>query len=198
MMSSKLETTRTVSSNATPSASSVRRGRLTLLALIVFFALPFIIAKAILSNHWYQSGVTNHGALVEPRVTFESLDLVNPLQTKSWQLGFMLPADCNDACINRLYIMGQTYLALGKYKERVTPVVYVLPDQVLPELPESLSVVTVNAAFVDVVPEQGYLITDTLGQLVMYFSPTSEDKQVAHSKGLLSDLRKLLKLSRVG
>ncbi|WP_418642535.1 hypothetical protein ACNUDM_22215 [Vibrio chaetopteri] len=198
MMSSKLETTSTVSSNATPSASSVRRGRLTLLALIVFFALPFIIAKAILSNHWYQSGVTNHGALVEPRVTFESLDLVNPLQTKSWQLGFMLPADCNDACINRLYIMGQTYLALGKYKERVTPVVYVLPDQVLPELPESLSVVTVNAAFVDVVPEQGYLITDTLGQLVMYFSPTSEDKQVAHSKGLLSDLRKLLKLSRVG
>ncbi|MGF1773659.1 hypothetical protein L4C42_15220 [Vibrio wakamikoensis] len=197
-MSSKLETTSTVSSNATPSASSVRRGRLTLLALIVFFALPFIIAKAILSNHWYQSGVTNHGALVEPRVTFESLDLVNPLQTKSWQLGFMLPADCNDACINRLYIMGQTYLALGKYKERVTPVVYVLPDQVLPELPESLSVVTVNAAFVDVVPEQGYLITDTLGQLVMYFSPTSEDKQVAHSKGLLSDLRKLLKLSRVG
>ncbi|WP_353498921.1 hypothetical protein [Vibrio sp. CB1-14] len=198
MMSSKLETTSTVSSNATPSASSVRRGRLTLLALIVFFALPFIIAKAILSNHWYQSGVTNHGALVEPRVTFESLDLVNPLQTKSWQLGFMLPADCNDACINRLYIMGQTYLALGKYKERVTPVVYVLPDQVLPALPESLSVVTVNAAFVDVVPEQGYLITDTLGQLVMYFSPTSEDKQVAHSKGLLSDLRKLLKLSRVG
>lgn len=197
-MSSKLETTSTVSSNATPTASSVRRGRLTLLALIVFFALPFIIAKAILSNHWYESGVTNHGALVEPRVTFESLDLVNPLQAKSWQLGFMLPADCNDACINRLYIMGQTYLALGKYKERVTPVVYVLPDQVLPELPESLSVVTVNAAFVDVVPEQGYLIADTLGQLVMYFSPTSEDKQVAHSKGLLSDLRKLLKLSRVG
>ncbi|GAL36764.1 hypotehtical protein in cytochrome oxidase biogenesis cluster [Vibrio maritimus] len=168
------------------------------MALIVFFALPFIIAKAILSNHWYESGVTNHGSLVEPRVTFESLDLVNPLQTKSWQLGFMLPTDCNDACINRLYIMGQTYLALGKYKERVTPVVYVLPDQVLPELPESLSVVTVNAAFTDVVPEQGYLIADTLGQLVMYFTPTSEDKQVAHSKGLLSDLRKLLKLSRVG
>ncbi len=197
-MSSKVETTRTVSSDATPTASSVRRGRLTLLALIVFFALPFIIAKAILSNHWYESGVTNHGTLVEPRVTFESLDLVNPLQTKSWQLGFMLPADCNDACINRLYIMGQTYLALGKYKERVTPVVYVLPEQVLPELPESLSVVTVNAAFTDVVPEQGYLIADTLGQLVMYFTPTSEDKQVAHSKGLLSDLRKLLKLSRVG
>jgi hypothetical protein len=197
-MSSKLEATRTVSSNATPTASSVRRGRLTLLALIVFFALPFIIAKAILSNHWYQSGVTNHGSLVEPRVTFESLELVNPLQTKSWQLGFMLPEDCNDACINRLYIMGQTYLALGKYKERVTPVVYVMPDQVLPELPESLSVVTVNAAFADVVPEQGYLIADTLGQLVMFFPPTSEDKQVQHSKGLLSDLRKLLKLSRVG
>jgi hypothetical protein len=164
----------------------------------VFFALPFIIAKAILSNNWYESGVTNHGQLIEPRMTFETLEINNPLQSQSWQLGFMLPAACDEACMNRLYIMGQTYLALGKYKERVAPVVYVLPDQVLPELPETLTVVTVNEAFTGVVPPQGYLIADTLGQLVMYFSPVSEEEQVSHSKGLLSDLRKLLKLSRVG
>ncbi|GMQ48228.1 hypothetical protein [Vibrio sp. 10N] len=199
-MSSKVEMTtddkRAQQAQLNP--STVRRGRLTLLALIIFFALPFIIAKAILSNHWYESGVTNHGTLIEPRVTFDSLGLVNPLQTQSWQLGFMLPAECDEACINRLYIMGQTYLALGKYKERVTPVVYVPAGQSLPELPGSLSVITINPEFAAVVPSQGYLIADTLGQLVMFFPPTSEDNQVAHSKGLLSDLRKLLKLSRVG
>lgn len=108
---------------------TVRRGRLTLIALVVFFALPFIIAKAILSNNWYESGVTNHGQLIEPRMTFETLGLDNPLQSQSWQLGFMLPAACDEACMNRLYIMGQTYLALGKYKERVAPVVYVLPGK---------------------------------------------------------------------
>ncbi|WP_394149288.1 hypothetical protein [Vibrio maritimus] len=177
---------------------TVRRGRLTLIALVVFFALPFIIAKAILSNNWYESGVTNHGQLIEPRMTFETLGIDNPLQSQSWQLGFMLPATCDEACMNRLYIMGQTYLALGKYKERVAPAVYVLPEQALPELPETLTVVTVNDAFAGVVPSQGYLIADTLGQLVMYFPPATKEEQVSHSKGLLSDLRKLLKLSRVG
>ncbi|MCG9789196.1 hypothetical protein L1D61_18650 [Vibrio mediterranei] len=177
---------------------AVLRGRLTLLALILFFALPFIVAKAILSNHWYESGATNHGQLLEPRATFESLGMVNPLQGESWQLGFMLPATCDDACLNRLYIMGQTYLALGKYKERVTPVVYVQTGQVLPELPDSVTVLTVNDAFSALVPSQGYVITDTLGQVVMFFEPTTKEQQIAHSKGLLSDLRKLLKLSRVG
>ncbi|MFC5079413.1 hypothetical protein VTH8203_01375 [Vibrio thalassae] len=177
---------------------AVLRGRLTLLALIVFFALPFIVAKTILSNNWYESGVTNHGQLVEPRVTFESLGIVNPLQRDSWQLGFVLPAKCDDACLNRLYVMGQTYLALGKYKERVTPVVYIQSGYALPKLPDSVAVVTVNDGFSDIVPPQGYVITDTLGQVVMVFEPTTKEQQVAHSKGLLSDLRKLLKLSRVG
>lgn len=58
--------------------------------------------------------------------------------------------------------------------------------------------VIVNDAFTGAVPSQGYLIADTLGQLVMYFPPATEEEQVSHSKGLLSDLRKLLKLSRVG
>lgn len=180
------------------SSKSVTRGRLTLVALVLFFALPFIVAKAILSNNWYQSGVTNHGELIEPRVTFASLAIDNPLQGRSWQLGFVLPEVCEAACLDRLYIMGQTYLALGKYKERVTPVVYVQAHQMVPELPDSIQRVIVNEDFDQLIPNEGYVIADTLGQLVMFFPPATSVNQVEHSKGLLSDLRKLLKLSRVG
>ncbi|MGR5175621.1 hypothetical protein [Vibrio mediterranei] len=195
MMSSKMDIdVATDRSNS----KSIARGRLVLLALILFFAMPFIVAKAILTNNWYQSGVTNHGELIEPRVTFDSLAIENPLQEQSWQLGFVLPKVCEEECLNRLYIMGQTYLALGKYKERVTPVVYVQAHQKVPQLPDSIQRVVVNEEFNQLIPIEGYVIADTLGQLVMFFPPTTTANQVEHSKGLLSDLRKLLKLSRVG
>ncbi|CAH0528944.1 hypothetical protein [Vibrio hippocampi] len=174
------------------------RGRLVLIALVLFFALPFLAAKTILSQHWYQSGVTNNGELLEPRLTFEQLNLDNPLQGQQWQLGFVLPVSCEQSCQHRLYLLGQTHTALGQYQSRVTPVVYVLPNQVLPELPSSFAVVEINRQFLQSVPSQGYLIADTLGQLVMFFPPVVESQQVSQSKGLLFDLRKLLKLSRVG
>lgn len=46
--------------------SAVTRGRIVLLSLIVLFALPAIIAKVVLSQGWYETGVTNRGELVEP------------------------------------------------------------------------------------------------------------------------------------
>ncbi|MGF1777852.1 hypothetical protein [Vibrio nomapromontoriensis] len=174
------------------------KGRLTLLVLVLFFALPFIFAKTILSNHWYQSGVTNHGVLVEPRVTLGDLGVNNPLQHESWQLGYMLPSVCQAACQNRLYVLGQTYIALGHHQERVTPVVYVLPGQTVPELPNSVMMIEVTDQFVSAVPKEGYVIVDTLGQLVMSFEAATAENEASHSKGVLTDLRKLLKLSRVG
>ncbi|MFA0086623.1 hypothetical protein [Vibrio sp. 10N.261.51.F12] len=186
------------SPNTDPVRPSPWKGRLTLVVLTLFFALPFIFAKTILSNHWYQSGATNHGALIEPRMTFTDLGLINPLQQESWQLGYVMPSVCGDVCQNRLYVMGQTYIALGKYKERVTPVVYVFPGQAIPDLPSSVMRIEVNPQFVSVVPKEGYIIVDTLGQMVMSFAPVDSEYQAANSKGLLSDLRKMLKLSRVG
>ncbi len=42
------------------------------------------------------------------------------------------------------------------------------------------------------------LIVDPLGQLVMSYSPKPNEDLVLLNKGMLADLRKLLKLSRVG
>ena len=56
--------------------NSKTKGRLMLLAIVLFFALPAVVAKTVLTNHWYQSGVTNKGVLIEPRITRNSLGLV--------------------------------------------------------------------------------------------------------------------------
>jgi hypothetical protein len=58
---------------------------------------------------------------------------------------------------------------------------------------------SVNDGFSQLVGQFEFVIVDPLGQLVMrYPKVKSETELVSQSKGLLADLRKLLKLSRVG
>ncbi len=94
----------------------VVRGRLILISLVLLFALPVIAAKVILSNNWYQSGVTNNGQLFDPVVSYKSLGLKNPLQSQSWQLGFVVPPKCDRFCSQQLHLLGQSHTALGKYQ----------------------------------------------------------------------------------
>ena len=66
------------------------RGRLVLIGLILVFALPAIIAKTVLEQNWYTSGVTNTGELVEPRVTLQDFGLTAPVEGEGWLVGLSL------------------------------------------------------------------------------------------------------------
>lgn len=175
------------------------RGRIILVGLVVMFALPAIIAKTFLSQNWYQSGVTNKGTLIEPAVSFSGLGIVNPFQQSQWQLGYVIPKQCDDFCQRQLFLLGQSHIALGKYQGRVAPVVFTTPDSDRSQLVEGWNVVEVNDQFIQVAQEFDYIIVDPIGQLVMrYPKVLSQDELVSQSKDVLADLRKLLKLSRVG
>ncbi|HAS62218.1 MAG TPA: hypothetical protein DCS35_06360 [Vibrio sp.] len=180
--------------------NSLTRSRLKLLALILVFALPAILAQLVLSQHWYNSGVTNKGRLIEPNKTLQSLGLVNPYQGSKWQLGYVLPAHCDAFCKQQIHYLQQSHIALGKYQQRVVPVILVGNKSdpiVAAQLP--LDVIQVNDSFTSVVSGFEYVIVDPLGQLVMrYPQVDSEQNLISQSKDLLADLRKLLKLSRVG
>ncbi|WP_367990217.1 hypothetical protein AB2S62_16600 [Vibrio sp. NTOU-M3] len=178
----------------------VFRGRIILLALILMFALPAIIAKTVLSNHWYNSGVTNKGVLLHPKIDFDGLGLKNPYQNSQWQLGYFVPEQCDTLCIEQIHLLGQSHVALGKYQGRVAPVVWVSERSDKNVLQQhAFQVVMVNNEFSKVISPYDFVIVDPLGQLVMrYPKSASQQELVAQAKGLLSDLRKLLKLSRVG
>ncbi|MDN3611987.1 hypothetical protein ACODM8_17015 [Vibrio ostreicida] len=178
----------------------VIRGRLILVGLVVMFALPALIAKTFLVNHWYSSGVTNKGQLIEPKQSFSALGLDNPLNRQQWQLGYLLPQQCDQFCQKQVYLLGQSHLALGKYQSRVAPVLLVsgLSDRsVIAQ--SGFDAIEVNEAFHQVIADFEYVIVDPLGQLVMRY-PKMDSKQdlISQSKDVLADLRKLLKLSRVG
>ncbi|MDA0150625.1 hypothetical protein [Vibrio sp. LaRot3] len=176
----------------------IYRGRIILIGLVVLFALPAIAAKVILSQHWYQSGVTNKGELIEPTLYFSAYGDENPYQSQSWQLAYVVPSQCDAQCEQQLHLLAQSHLALGKYQQRVTPVLLMSESSDQSALSQTqFANLAISPQLADKVKGFEYVIVDPLGQLVMGYQLTSEDL-VAQSKGLLADLRKLLKLSRVG
>lgn len=177
------------------------KGRLMLIGLILIFALPAIIAKTVLDQHWYTAGVTNSGELVEPRVTLEDVGITLPVAEEGWLVGYIAPTECESLCEQQLHYLNQSYLALGKNKERVTAVVFVAEGVSLkgtinkPDLEFLAGGDQLRAEFAPA----SIVIIDPLGQLVMEYKSVSEPSQlVSQSKGMIHDLRKLLKLSRVG
>lgn len=176
--------------------SKVTKGRLMLIALVCTFALPAVIAKVILTQGWYQSGVTNRGVLVEPYTTLELLGQESPLEENRWQLAYVLPNECTEQCRQQLYLLQQSHVALGKYQERVVPVLW--QTELSGTVDVSMTTMQMNQSVTAKVKPGQMLIVDPLGQLVMSYSPKPNEDLVSFNKGMLADLRKLLKLSRVG
>ncbi|HDM8218488.1 hypothetical protein [Vibrio campbellii] len=176
--------------------NAVTKGRIVLVSLICLFALPAIIAKVVLSQGWYETGVTNRGELVDPYITLEQLGQPSPLEEKGWQLAYVLPSECKEQCQQQIHLMQQSHIALGKYQERVVPVIWTSEEA--NDVDQSIVVMQMNDALSSRVKAGQVLIVDPLGQLVMSYTPEAKEDLVRLSKDVLADLRKLLKLSRVG
>ncbi|WP_341662545.1 hypothetical protein [Vibrio sp.] len=180
--------------------SKVVRGRMMFVALITLFALPAVVAKFFLVNQWYESGVTNKGLLIEPKQSYENLGVNNPYTGQQWQLGYLVPAKCNEFCYRQIHLLGQSHVALGKYQSRVAPVLLLskVSDHVSLDK-NSFNRIKVNDAFHNLISDFELVIIDPLGQLVMRYPVVENERDlVSQSKDILTDLRKLLKLSRVG
>ena len=177
------------------------KGRLVLIGLVLIFALPAIIAKTVLDQNWYTSGVTNSGELIEPRTTLADFGITVPMVGEGWLVGYIAPTECESLCEQQLHYLNQSYLALGKNKERVTPVVFVSEGNSLTGSLDkpALSLLAGGDQLSTEFSPASIVIIDPLGQLVMEYKSVSEPSQlVGQSKGMIHDLRKLLKLSRVG
>ncbi|WP_241033830.1 hypothetical protein [Vibrio maerlii] len=185
-----------------------KRGRLMLFALVLTFALPALLAKVILSQQWYQSGVTNHGEWFESRILANDIGIdIEPFQHSDpvWLLGYVMPEDCLALCQKELELLNQSHIALGKYQQRVELVaIETVSDDLL--IPESLkgqysSLIADKTKLLNQVSSGQVVIIDPLGEVIMKYRLSSQEADNTDpkaAKGMLTDLRKLLKLSRVG
>ena len=182
-----------------------KSGKKTIMVFALAFLLPVGLAKLALEYEWFNRGATNKGELLQP-----VLDL-NPLlaeQSPKWRLLYVVPEKCDAACENAMFSIHQVWLALGKQSDRAEPVIVTTDAsdqqalQRLKELPHikalSSGQLNVNESFKSASTD-GIFLVDTQNNAMLHYPLQAEQQEaVMHSRDILADLRKLLKLSRIG
>ena len=186
-------------------APEVRKSRKSFLLLLSIFIIPVVMAKLALDNDWFNQGVTNSGTLIEHELTLDELDLTDKTLQKKWLIISQISDACLDVCQQSLYGINQTFISLGKEMKRVVPVgLYStsLDESSLGKMNLKEGVWAFNpvttAAKDQLDPAKVY-VADPLGNIILeYPQPTTDQEILAFGKAMLSDLRKLLKYSRIG
>jgi hypothetical protein len=182
------------------------RLQLTLIAAVFFGPLIFAVWLYFAGDLIQPSARSNHGALLEPIVNVddESPDSnVRDLSEGNWLLLYASRDACGDVCRDALYTIHQSRLMLGKDMDRVQRV-FLHGDNTLDTLflaDEHKGLVIIEDVELHSVltnkrpaglPAGGYYPIDPFGNLVMYFGPD------INPRDMVDDIGHLLRLSRIG
>ena len=201
------------------SPEAVRRGRRQLLALAALFFVPLAIAFWMYygPTGWRPAGDASKGDLIDParplpEIALPTMDggtTAPAFLRGKWTMLYVGDGLCDERCRKALYLTRQSRIALNKDMDRVQRVLLVTgrccdraflaaehPDQVVVRVEDAAS-----AALLGPFPVYGgvplaaagriYLV-DPLGNLLMSYAPDAPDK------ALLTDVKKLLRLSHIG
>jgi hypothetical protein len=185
------------------SVTQQKKSRTNMILVLVAFALPVILAKLALTQHWFSYGVTNKGTLVDSELTLTKLGIVQEDLEKSWLIMYALPKQCDEQCEQTLLSVHNTYVALGKEKPRVKHVALIqgnLSEKQRSRLEQKQwTIVATTTEALNQLHKPQVLIIDSLGNVVLsHQPPTDVNSQAMFGKEILADLKKLLKYSRIG
>lgn len=191
--------------------SGQARGRVVLVLIFVAFFAP-ILAAWWLVGEWRPAGTVHHGRLLDPAVsvtylrgrTADGARLGPDWLQGYWTLVYVDDGACDSDCRDGLYAMRQVRLALGKESYRVRNLLLEprlpageLGDWLTREHPQLTAAVTdtetravLERPFGD--GERGIYLIDPLGNLLMRYRVGDDPR------GILKDLTRLLKLSKIG
>jgi cytochrome oxidase Cu insertion factor (SCO1/SenC/PrrC family) len=204
-----------------------RRQRRTLIGLALMFFAPLGLSFYLYyGKNWHPGGHVNAGELIQPARPLPLLAL--PLLSRGetppqflkgkWTLLYLQHGPCDDECRRHLYDTRQVRLALDREMNRVQRVFIGDGDccdlQELKAAHPDLIAVRAGPAdepLLDLLPNQDLLrnrdlllsreaavnshrvyLIDPLGNLMMFYTPE------AKPKGMLDDMKRLLRLSSIG
>jgi hypothetical protein len=180
-----------------------KKSRLSLILLLLAFALPIILAKLALEQNWLDYGVTNKGTLVNNELSLKKLGLGDVDFEHNWLILYVLPKTCDVHCENTLENVHNTYVALGKEMPRVRPVALVqtqLSEQQSSRIKQSQwQVLNMPMQTKNIIDHAQVLLVDPLGNVFLTHKiPTNDQELSTFGKQILADMKKVLKYSRIG
>ena len=192
----------------------MNKDQIKLLMVISIFIIPFVISYFLLekydSNQEWQT--TNYGNFVNPALSINNIKIksssdnisnTNSLNGK-WTLIQFVDKECLKDCLETTYLLRQINTALGKDMNRVQRLLISdskISTEILIKLqklyPKLLVVNGSTNALYNILSDilktdTVVLLTDPTGNVILTYKKSFEGKK------LLKDLKKLLKLSRIG
>lgn len=180
---------------------SLTRSRRMLLLLVALFFLPLAVAFTAYYSGWRPTGSTNHGELLQPIRQLPAA-IAQPLAGK-WALAWVGDGACDADCQTALVFARQTRLSLAADTARVKWVLLATDHCCNREYLDTahkgilaLDAGGDRAALLAVLPGQdlthSLFVIDPLGNIVLRYDVRNSPR------GLLEDMKKLLKLSHIG
>ncbi len=187
-----------------------------LIALIIF-GTPFLVIS--LSTFWYYAGLgpkatVNYGTMIDPPVDLGSLELelnYQPLNIDSmerkWMIIHFLDDRCNEDCLEAFYFSRQINTAIGREKDRVKRFYvasFKTQEKVKKLFQNETNLTAISAknlkllrkkmteAGVNPFIQPGFLLADPLGNIILSYQGDIDPKKI------LSDIKKLLRASKIG
>ncbi|WP_349572276.1 hypothetical protein [Azotobacter salinestris] len=183
---------------------SPRRGRLQLLALLAVVLGPMLLASAMYQwRFWVPEGRTYHGTLIGTGQSRAELGIAPTGGAESrWQLLVTAPEGCAADCRRLVYLARQIHIGLGREAERGAHALAVGQpltaeetrrlEREYPQLGHYRLEPRLYEHAAPGLPGAQLWIVDPLGNLVLRYGAEAD------GKGVLEDLRLLLKLSKIG
>jgi hypothetical protein len=172
--------------------------RIKLLLLMSLFAAP-ALAAWVAHKVWQPAAGNNYGELLQPsapRLAGMTDAAGRPADLAAlrgrWVLLTVVNGECGVDCRQQLYLGRQVLIAQGRERERVVQAL-IQADAAAPAEQPGLNIYRVPAVALAAWPGpvRTYIV-DPLGRVMLRF-PAAAD-----GKGMLRDLRQLLKASKVG
>lgn len=192
-----------VTSVDTVSKVQQKKSRKNFILVLVVFALPIILAKFALEFDWLKLGVTNKGTLLTNELTLTQLGVDNSDFKHQWLILLSLPKECVSECEQTLQAVHNSYVALGKYMPRVTPVAlyqHTFTEKQRKQIARSQwRTIAMTDKAKKIIDHPQVYIADPLGNVMMSYQIPTETQQLnVFGKQILADMKTLLKLSKVG
>ncbi len=194
------------------------KNKLTLILVIVAFLSPVVLSWVVLNytDIGEKRGTSNHGDLITPVRPIENLAMIDPINPDrketlhgKWSMVFVA-ATCEEVCMENVYRMRQIHIMMDKHSLRVQKVLFLI-GQKASELSSKLvdyagqQVINTDLIKIEALLEKFRLVSsddpltqhriyivDPLGNLMMKFEPDANPREI------MSDLKKLLRASRIG